>query len=55
MRAGGILPEWRGLVRHHRPEEARNALAAAGLRIVRMERFGPPWAAKWHLWWTVRA
>ncbi|MFN2471265.1 MAG: glycosyltransferase [Gaiellaceae bacterium] len=52
MRARGVLPEWRGVVRHHGPDEARLALAAAGLRIEREQRFGPPWSAKWHLWWT---
>src|SRR5262249_12583793 len=55
MRAGGVLPEWRGIVRHHTPEQARVALAGAGLRVVREQRFGPPLAARWHLWWTVRA
>ncbi len=52
--AGGVLPEWRGLVRHHRAAAARRAIAEAGLRLERRERFGPPWSAKWHLWWTRR-
>ena len=53
MRAGGVLPEWRKLVRHHRPAEARAALRSAGLELVGERRFGPPWDAKWHLWLTV--
>jgi glycogen(starch) synthase len=52
--AGGVLPEWRGLVRHHRTPEVRRAIGETGLHLERHERFGPPWAAKWHLWWTRR-
>ncbi len=33
MRSGGVLPEWRKLVRHHEPAEMRRALEAAGLRL----------------------
>jgi glycogen(starch) synthase len=55
MLAGGVLPEWRTLVRHHRPAEVRDAAAGAGLRIDRVQRFGPPWTPKWHLWWTTKA
>jgi glycogen(starch) synthase len=54
MRARGVLPEWLELVRHHTPEEARAGLRAAGLRLQRAQGFGPPWSAKWHLWWTVK-
>jgi glycogen synthase len=54
MHAGGVLPEWRELVRHHKPAEARAALREAGLRVQREQRFGPPWSAKWHLWWAVK-
>ena len=52
--AGGVLPEWRHLVRHHRATEVRRALGEGGLRLERLEHFGPPWSAKWHLWWTRR-
>ena len=55
MLAGGVLPEWRTLVRHDRPAEVRDAVARAGLRIDRVHRFGPPWTPKWHLWWTTKA
>jgi glycogen synthase len=55
MQAGGVLPEWRDLVRHHTAAEARAAIQAVGLHIEREQRFGPPWSAKWHLWWTVKA
>jgi glycogen(starch) synthase len=54
MRAGGILPEWRQLVRHHRAGEVRRALETVGLRPLAMRGFGPRFARKWHLWWTVR-
>ena len=54
MLAGGVLPEWRTLVRHDRPAEVRDAAAGAGLRIDRVHRFGPPWTPKWHLWWTTK-
>ena len=48
--AGGILPEWRALVRHHHAGEARRAIAAAGLELRRKRSFGPWWCPKWHLW-----
>jgi glycogen synthase len=54
MRRGGVLPEWTDLVRHHRPGEVRAASASSGLRIDRVERFGPPWSAKWHLWYATK-
>jgi glycogen(starch) synthase len=50
--AGGVPPEWQALVRHHRASETRQAIAAAGLRVERLQRFGPWWTPKWHLWWT---
>jgi glycogen(starch) synthase len=52
--ASGVLPEWRSLVRHHRARDVRRAMSDAGLRLERSQRFGPPWSAKWHLWWTRR-
>lgn len=54
MIAGGVLPEWRTLIRHHRPAEVRTAAARAGLQIERVDRFGPAWTPKWHLWWATR-
>lgn len=53
MLAGGVLPEWRASVRHHRADEVRRAIDAAGLQLERRSAFGPFWSAKWHLWWTV--
>jgi glycogen(starch) synthase len=50
MAAGGVLPEWRTLVRHDRPQSVRAALAAAGLALEDVRRFGPRWSPKWHLW-----
>jgi glycogen(starch) synthase len=52
--AGGVLPEWRPLVRHQRAADVRVAIDEAGLQLERRESFGPPWCAKWHLWWTRR-
>lgn len=52
--AGGVLPEWRTLVRHHRTADVRRAMRDAGLELERCERFGPGWATKWHLWWARR-
>jgi glycogen(starch) synthase len=54
MLAGGVLPEWRTLVRHHRPAEARNAVAAAGLALDEVQPFGPTLSPKWHLWFTTK-
>jgi glycogen(starch) synthase len=54
MHAGGVLPEWRTLVRHDRPDEARAALAAAGLVLETVQQFGPSWSPKWHLWHTAK-
>lgn len=51
MLAGGVLPEWRATVRHHKPHEVREAAAAVGLRIESCRKLGPPWSPKWHLWW----
>jgi len=52
LRAGGVLPEWRPIVRHHRAGDVRAAIAAAGLELERRQSFGPKLAPKWHLWWT---
>ena len=55
MRHGGVLPEWKKIVRHHWAGEARSAFVAAGLDPVRIEGFGPPIVPKWNLWWCRRA
>ena len=52
MRAQGVLPEWREIVRHQRADEVRAAIASFDLRLRESQAFGPRWAAKWHLWWT---
>jgi glycogen synthase len=54
MLAGGVLPEWRRVVRHHRAREVRSAIASAGLELRRQRSFGPPWCAKWHMWETAK-
>jgi ubiquinone/menaquinone biosynthesis C-methylase UbiE len=48
-RAGGVLPEWRGIVRHHTRSEFHRMLAAAGLRITEQRDYGPPLVPKWML------
>jgi glycogen(starch) synthase len=52
MRRGGVLPEWSDIVHHHHSADVRAASSRAGLRLDRLERFGPAWAAKWHLWYA---
>jgi glycogen(starch) synthase len=52
LRHGGVLPEWSATVTHHRSGAVRSAIARAGLRVERLERLGPVWTAKWHLWFT---
>lgn len=54
MRSGGVLPEWRALIRHHRPQEVEAAAAAAGLHVERVDKHGPLWTPKWHVWWATR-
>ena len=48
-RAGGVLPEWRGIVRHDTRSEFHRMLAAAELRIIEECAYGPPLARKWML------
>jgi glycogen synthase len=54
MRRGGVLPEWSDIVHHHRARDVLAASRRTGLRVERVERFGPPWAAKWHLWYAIK-
>jgi glycogen(starch) synthase len=54
MLSRGVLPEWRSVVRHHRAAEVEPAIAAAGLELDRKQAFGPPWTAKWHLWYATK-
>jgi glycogen synthase len=51
---GGVLPEWKKIVKHHWASEMRGTLIAAGLHLDRTESFGPPTATKWRLWWCRR-
>ena len=55
MRRGGVLPEWSDIVRHHHAREVRAASSRIGLRIERVEDFGPPWSPKWQLWYATKA
>jgi len=52
LRARGVLPEWRGLIRHHRRRQVEAAIAAIGLTVDRVQRFGRGPVPKWLLWWT---
>jgi glycogen(starch) synthase len=52
--SAGVLPEWRSVVRHHRAAQVRRAISGAGLELHRMQRFGPPWTPKWHLWYATK-
>ncbi len=48
-RAGGVLPEWAGIVTHHGRAQFREMLQDAGLRIVGERAYGLRPAPKWML------
>ena len=48
-RAGGVRPEWQGLVRHYRLGEFRAMLRQAGFACEREWHYGPAWCPKWFL------
>ena len=48
-RAGGVLPEWTGIVIHHSRAQFHRMLEDAGLRIVEERAYGSPIAPKWML------
>jgi ubiquinone/menaquinone biosynthesis C-methylase UbiE len=48
-RAGGVLPEWRSRVRHHRRHELVQLLTAARFELHGMSSFGPRVCPKWFL------
>ena len=48
-RSGGVLPEWRARVRHHRRRQLVDFLAAGGFNLVTLRGFGPSLFPKWHL------
>ncbi len=47
--AGGVLPEWRDRVRHHRRRDLVHLLGLEGFRLVSIEGFGPRACPKWYL------
>jgi ubiquinone/menaquinone biosynthesis C-methylase UbiE len=53
-RAGGVLPEWRTRVRHHRKRQFLSFLDAAGFEVTSVRGFGPRACPKWHLATAVR-
>ncbi len=48
-RAGGVLPEWTGIVTHHSRGQFHRMLEEAGLRIVGERTYGPRPAPQWML------
>ena len=48
-RAGGVLPEWSGIVTHHSRAQFHRMLADAGLHIIEERTYGSPLAPKWLL------
>jgi ubiquinone/menaquinone biosynthesis C-methylase UbiE len=48
-RAGGVLPEWRQRVRHHRRADLVRMVAAAGFELEQLRSFGPRACPKWFL------
>jgi len=48
-RTGGVPPEWKATVRHHRYAEYRELLDGAGLRVVEEWRYGPRRCPAWFL------
>ena len=53
-RAGGVLPEWRDRVRHHRRKQLIDLLGREGFRPVTVEGIGPRACPKWYLVVAVR-
>jgi ubiquinone/menaquinone biosynthesis C-methylase UbiE len=47
--AGGVLPEWRHRVRHHRRADLVRMIAAAGFELKQVRGFGPKACPKWFL------
>jgi ubiquinone/menaquinone biosynthesis C-methylase UbiE len=47
--AGGVPPEWQGIVRHRRRAEFVGMLRAAGFEVRREWRYGPAWCPVWFL------
>ena len=50
----GVLPEWQRLVRHHTPDEVRQAAAAVGADLELIGGVGPAGMVKWHVWRATR-
>jgi len=48
-RAGGVLPEWRQRVKHHRRTALMRMLADARFQVRSIRGFGPRFCPKWHL------
>ena len=49
MRAGGVLPEWAGIVHHHTRGEFLRMLATAGFAVQEERAYGPMICPKWNL------
>ena len=53
--AGGVLPEWRTRVRHHRRDQFVAYLNEARFQVRSIRGFGPRACPKWHLAVAVKA
>jgi ubiquinone/menaquinone biosynthesis C-methylase UbiE len=49
IRAGGVLPEWAGIVHHHTRGEFLQMLSTAGFSVLEERHYGPAICPKWHL------
>ena len=49
LRAGGVLPQWAGIVRHYTRSHFLGMLSRAGFVIQEERRYGPAICPKWHL------
>jgi ubiquinone/menaquinone biosynthesis C-methylase UbiE len=48
-RDGGVLPEWRSIVRHYTREQFHHMLSDAGFAVDQEWSYGPKWCPKWFL------
>jgi ubiquinone/menaquinone biosynthesis C-methylase UbiE len=48
-RAGGVLPEWSGIVHHYTHAEFLSMLAQADFAVQEERSYGPAICPKWHL------
>ena len=49
LRAGGVLPQWAGIVHHYTRSQFLGMLSLAGLAVHEERQYGPAICPKWHL------